>query len=1389
MNDNAKSPAASDLWQIYLDCPADLKTVMRIEALSAPSSDQYRLAGHLAHSDLPGPKGKPWSYNAVRLAFDGLRRKGLITTREGCKPILLHPVTVDAMTSPEAADILAIVNAAYTNSYAQMLGGAGRYQGDYAALVRMLRHAIYCNDGEQFAALCAFHDKHCVPHSSTKLLATLFSATPIGIDWLRSRQPLIQIGLFKAKLDARFEMHDTTPDLDSLRTYFRTVQDEEGFGALVPPLLNDDLLAGRIDEARNRLARLPDPTAVEALCATAAFQFLTGQADVARQSYRAALKRLRKDRGRRKAFLEDFHGLLFLLSLIEANDAVVHHEISTYLDGLLSTEARQIGAYRSVQALLWLSQGFDSKASGFIKMLRRDIPLLPLDLAMRALAEFAIDPEISRKHREALATEFGRLNERFPLFARIHAEILVEIAPDPAPYQAYLANVGASITLRFTQLMRLQEPWQRALDNLEALLGARPSRPDPSASREGPGKRLAWFVDPVSKVIDVVEQTAKGAGWSDGRPIALKRLHEHDPRLTYLTAEDRAGLVGLRREAAGWGDSEVYYFDPVRVLPALVGHPAVFDARQRSRPIELVAYPLELVISKKGKNFHLALSHTADEPAVFLEAETPTRYRVIEFPRRLLSIQDILGRHGLTVPIKARDQLIALIRGTNPTLPIRAELEELDQEVQPGVSMPVVQIIPQNGGMRLNLMVRPIGVEGPAYVAGLGGRSVLTTIAGKQIRVSRDLEAEIAARDALITACPTLRDRRGAEVHEWVIDDPEGSLECLLELQSYPHTIAIEWPEGQRIRVHAASSDRMKVKISRDRDWFNVDGTITLDEDRVLEMQFLLDRLSRAQGRFVKLEDGSFVALTHQMQSQLQKLSAVSETHRSGRRVHALGAAALDAALAEGGVITADAAWKRQIQRITAAEGWSPAPPAHLQADLRDYQMDGFVWLSRLARWGAGACLADDMGLGKTVQTIAVLLEHAQKGPCLVVAPTSVCPNWGAELRRFAPTLSVHRLSTGSDRAALIAALGANDILICSYGLLHQESAPLADVKWSMVALDEAQAIKNADTKRAQASLSLQAAFRVVLTGTPVENYLDELWSLFNFLNPGLLGSREAFQKRFAVPIERDRDPKARQALRTLIRPFLLRRTKAAVLSELPPRTEQTIVVEMNEAERVFYEALRRQALDSLAALDAQPGKRKIHILAEITRLRRACCNPALIDADASVPSSKLETFLGLVEELIRNRHRALVFSQFVGHLGLIRAALDQRGISYEYLDGSTPAADRERRVAAFQSGQSDLFLISLRAGGTGLNLTAADYVVHLDPWWNPAVEDQASDRAHRIGQERPVTIYRLIMEGSIEERILNLHRDKRDLASELLEGGEVAGRLTEDELIDLIRV
>ena len=302
-----------------------------------------------------------------------------------------------------------------------------------------------------------------------------------------------------------------------------------------------------------------------------------------------------------------------------------------------------------------------------------------------------------------------------------------------------------------------------------------------------------------------------------------------------------------------------------------------------------------------------------------------------------------------------------------------------------------------------------------------------------------------------------------------------------------------------------------------------------------------------------------------------------------------------------------------------------------------------------------------------------------------------------------------------------------------------------------------------------------------------MENHLGELWNLMDFINPGLLGTAESFQERFALPIERDGDRVARQGLKRLVAPFILRRTKAQVLTELPPRTETTLRIEPTQDEAAFYEAVRLRALEALA--EVADGKPKtLRILGEIMRLRRACCHPKLVMPESNIEGAKLTQVLETIDELRKGKHRALIFSQFVDHLQLVREQLDERAIAYQYLDGSTPAKVRKERVDAFQAGQGEVFLISLKAGGTGLNLTAADYVIHLDPWWNPAVEDQASDRAHRIGQQRPVTIYRMVLAGTIEEKILELHATKRDLAESLLEGTDRSGKLTTEELMRLIR-
>lgn len=421
-----------------------------------------------------------------------------------------------------------------------------------------------------------------------------------------------------------------------------------------------------------------------------------------------------------------------------------------------------------------------------------------------------------------------------------------------------------------------------------------------------------------------------------------------------------------------------------------------------------------------------------------------------------------------------------------------------------------------------------------------------------------------------------------------------------------------------------------------------------------------------------------------------------------------------------------------------------------------------------------------------TLQALAVLVERAEKGAALVVAPVSVCRNWVKEAMRFAPTLNFQMFGVG-DRKTAVESLGKYDVLVTSYSLLQSEEDLFTSRNFATIVLDEAQAVKNRNTKRSKTVMNLQGDFRLITTGTPIENHLGELWNLFNFINPGLLGKHEFFVEKFALPIEKTKDENARKTLQKLIKPFTLRRRKNQVLDDLPEKTEIVLTVEMSTEERAFYEAIRREALEKIESTDGEAKDKRFRILAELTRLRLACCHPKLVNENVPLGSSKLELFGETLEELLENKHKALVFSQFVKHLKIVREYLDSKGISYQYLDGSTPPNVRQERIDQFQRGNGEVFLISLKAGGTGLNLTAADYVIHLDPWWNPAVEDQATDRVHRIGQQRPVTVYRLVTENTVEEKILKLHETKRDLADSLLDGTDTSGKLSADDLLALI--
>jgi SNF2 family DNA or RNA helicase len=652
----------------------------------------------------------------------------------------------------------------------------------------------------------------------------------------------------------------------------------------------------------------------------------------------------------------------------------------------------------------------------------------------------------------------------------------------------------------------------------------------------------------------------------------------------------------------------------------------------------------------------------------------------------------------------------------------------------------------------------------------------------------RDLAAERAGLAAVLEALPFLEEP-GAEQAglEWVVEDAEDALTLVETLPRLEAVGAVDWPKGKRVRVLTLDARQVSFKVQAQRDWLRLSGEATLDEGRVMALEQLLAAAGE-RSRFVPMGEGVYVALTRTLKQRLAELATLAELDRQGARLPRPAAAWLEEVL-DGIPLEADAGFHAALERLRAAQDESAPLPRALQAELRPYQEEGYLWAMRLASAGLGGCLADDMGLGKTLQALAVLLARAPGGPALVVAPTSVCGNWLAEAARFAPSLNVQLYGEG-DREGLLAAVGPLDVVVVSYTLVQQAAEAFAARTWHTLIADEAQAIKNATAKRSLAVFDLAADFRLALSGTPVENRLAELWSIMRFANPGLLSSASRFNERFATPIERSRDRDRQHLLKRVIAPFVLRRTKAQVLPELPARTELVVSVAPEPAEAAHYEALRRQAVaESTQALAAAPAAQaRINILAQLTRLRRAACDPRLTSPELGLTGAKSQAFAELAAELAANGHKALVFSQFVDFLTLLREPLDAAGIRYQYLDGATPATERTRRVAAFQAGEGDLFLISLKAGGFGLNLTAADYVVITDPWWNPAAEDQAMGRAHRIGQTRPVTVYRLVTRGTIESRIVDLHHDKRALAEGILAEGEAAALPSTEELIALIR-
>ena len=1085
-------------------------------------------------------------------------------------------------------------------------------------------------------------------------------------------------------------------------------------------------------------------------------------------------------------------GYFYLLSMLRSGGVKKADRFGKYLADIEPTQNLRLGGtyliFRALQAYLRNDEEAGAVAISGLEATEQNA----FTLTFRALYDYWTSSTSEPPHEAYLATLDGlrdRAHENGYRWMEMElTRVLGQRHPNAEARLAYTDRATAlSDELRIFSLsdaMPRIEPWERALEVLATMTLTDPS----NGKKAKKTSRFVWFVDFEARELEPREQTlGKNGSWSKGRKVSLKRVKTGE--VEGMTPQDVSVAQTIEDESTKYqpnGSFSIRYED---ALLALVGHPHLYLLQNPAVGVDLVRRNPQLLIEEGDSRLFVRFAQDFAGTGVQVVKETPTRYQVIEVNDSHDAIHRQIG-HGLEIPKRARHRVQEVSRNLSKLVEVQSTLNGLIDDVDETKAdqRTYVHLLPIGETFKVEFFVKPLTEEDQYFKPGKGRNKVIGDTDGQRRLAERKLSREIELAEEVILDCPTLQKIVHRD-YEWQIDDVQDCLSILLELQPLRalDRIVLEHPRGERIRlVGSVDFGDLSLGVREKAGWFDVEGELRVDDNQVINFRELMEKVAEnEQSQFIQLSEGQYVALTESLRRKLSEMEGLMTPSEDGIQLHPLAAGILDDVADQLGDFESDVAWRESLQRIQSTGSAIARVPSTFRAELRPYQLDGFRWLMRLADWGVGACLADDMGLGKTIQGLACLLARAESGPALVIAPASVTRNWMREAAKFTPTLNPILLG-GPDRANTIESVGPYDILVVSYGLLPFEGENLAQKRFGTIILDEAQAIKNRGTKRSQVAMSLQGDLRIATTGTPIENHLGELWNLFEFLNPGLLGSFQRFNEKYTIPITKNNDNERRQQLRRLIQPFILRRRKEEVLEELPPKTEVTLHVELSQSERAFYEALRQNALEQIDQSDGP--NRRFQILAELMKLRQAACHPKMVDPSVDISSSKLELLAETVRELRDNGHKALIFSQFVRHLKLVEATMQEMGVPYQYLDGSTPGKKRDEAVQAFQRGEGDVFLISLKAGGTGLTLTAADYVLHLDPWWNPAVEDQASDRAHRIGQQRPVTVYRFVSENTIEEKIVELHHQKRDLADSLLAGTEQSASLSAEDLLNLIK-
>ena len=1332
-------------------------------------------------------RGQPTGIEDLSYHLKHLRKLHLIGTQLECHPAVIEVVVRQAIADSRFEALTGATRQILPFDPFQRTNGPA----PCARNLRELRIAFHIGDAPLFNRCYTYLFEHCSADYTHPDPVVSICNSPFDAEWFSQLPMVWQVfSLSRIFSSAIWRLTDDQAALSyGLKTEFRERIPPDDRAGADSDLISRCLAGGELTEARKILET--SPARDDFLGLLGLLAFLEGNYDQAVKMLATDLQELRRRTRKRNAYFLGFTGVAYPLAVLLRSECPDLSKVRQILQQAMSQDGMANPlkiAYRSLNAVALAQEGEVQQTRTELADVE-DQGASPWGWFFHTVGTFWVEAQLDPEMIAALSEIFiAARDARQHWLAMECAELLCRAEQETPLRRNYIQQVRRDLGLvPFVARIPVEEPWRRRLRALMTAADGTGQVPAPVSNT-----RLVWLVNyrygQMTIQPKIQKFSSKGV-WTEGRPVALSRLYS-GADLECLAKQDQAIRAALERRVSGYYGVS-YSFNMARALPALVGHPLLFLESNPRVSVEIIRGEPEVLVRETQGGITIEFQPgNIDTPVAVLQ-ESQTRFRLVQLTEQHQRIARIIGETGLTVPASARSDVVAAISGLSSQMTVHSAIGGHAKdivEVHPDPT-PWVHLIPVGGGFRLEMFVKPFGESGPHLKPGSGMPNVMAEVDGTRLQTRRDLADEFAKAGAVETACPTLATA-GEGDRQWLLQDPEECLQLLLDLKSLQdrNEARVAWPEGEKLKVtQQLSFEHLRLKVRGKTDWFEVSGQLQVDENLTIDMKQLLELLHQHHTRFLPLGEGQFLALTRDLQKRLEELESFSETRGDRLQLHPLAVLALQDFTDRLSHLDADIVWKTRTEAIR--EGLQQSFPllSTLKARLRDYQVEGYKWLARLAALGIGACLADDMGLGKTLQALAIILKRAPDGPTLVVAPTSVCMNWLAEAQRYAPTLNVIPFG-GANREALVGKLGGMDMLVCSYGLLQQEAELLRSQAWHTIVLDEAQAIKNITTKRAQAAMTLEGNFKLITTGTPIENHLGELHTLFHFINPGLLGSRDRFNDRFATPIERYNDRDAARRLKRLIKPFILRRTKAQVLEELPPRTEVILQVELTQEEAAFYEALRRSALERLEQDDAPAGQKHFKILTEIMKLRRACCHPRLVAPGTNLGSSKLELFAEVVSELLENGHKALVFSQFVSYLALIRELLDNRKIDYRYLDGATSPKERKKEVDAFQAGSGDLFLISLKAGGLGLNLTAADYVIHMDPWWNPAVEDQASDRAHRIGQQHPVTVYRLVTNHTIEQKIVQLHHDKRDLANSLLEGTDVSGKISAEELLQLLR-